>query len=155
MAVVVAARIGLSILLVSIGVGSSPGLAQEATNGLTRDVAAVLAAQTEAWNRGDLEAFMATYWKSDQLTFSSGGATERGWQATLDRYRRRYPDRAAMGTLSFSDLEVTALGDAAALALGRWHLRREGGDLGGNFSLVLRRIDGAWKIVHDHTSQEP
>ncbi len=110
--------------------------------------------QVAAWNRGDLEGFMAHYGQSDDLTFSSGGTTERGWQATLDRYRRRYPDRQSMGTLAFSDLEIHPLGHAAAYVLGRWTLRRHAAPLAGNFTLVLRRPQQDWLIVHDHTSQD-
>ncbi|MEO2017866.1 MAG: nuclear transport factor 2 family protein, partial [Fuerstiella sp.] len=94
------------------------------------------------------------YWNSEQLSFSSGGKTTRGWQATKDGYHRRYPTRDLMGWLTFSELEVTSLGDTAALVLGRWHLKRDSGPIGGNFSLTFRRIDGRWLIVHDHTSKE-
>ncbi|MEX2318111.1 MAG: nuclear transport factor 2 family protein [Pirellulales bacterium] len=114
----------------------------------------LLDAQLKAWNAGDVEAFMEYYWKSDDLTFSSGGKTTRSWKATLDRYRERYPTRAAMGTTTFKNLEITPLCDTAAMVLGEWQLRRESGEtIGGNFSLVLRRIDGKWLIIHDHTSQ--
>lgn len=112
----------------------------------------ILAQQAAAWNRGDIDAFMEHYWKSDQLAFSSGGHTTRGWQLTKDNYKRRYPTRERMGQLTFDSLEVTPLGDAAALMLGRWHLDRNPAPVGGNFSLIFRRIDGRWVIVHDHTS---
>jgi beta-aspartyl-peptidase (threonine type) len=118
----------------------------------TDAILATLAAQAEAWNRGDLEAFMQTYWKSDELTFSAGGRTTRGWQATLDRYRQRYSTPAAMGKLEFRELEVTMLGDEAALVLGEWRLQVGTESPAGNFSLVLRRIDNQWLIIHDHTS---
>jgi beta-aspartyl-peptidase (threonine type) len=116
----------------------------------------VLDDQIQAWNAGDIETFMETYWKSDDLTFSSGGKTTRSWKATLDRYRERYPTKAAMGTTTFKNLEITPLGDAAAMVLGEWQLRRDSGEtIGGNFTLVLRRIQGKWAIIHDHTSQSP
>ena len=113
----------------------------------------VLHVQDAAWNRGDIPAFMEHYVNSDDLTFSSGGQTTRGWSATLQRYVDRYPDRAAMGKLAFSDLEITLLSPSAALVLGRWHLTRDAGDIGGNFSLVFRKIAGRWLILHDHTSR--
>ena len=75
----------------------------------------------------------------------------RGWRATRDRYRRRYADRASMGKLTFSQLEITPLGDQAALVLGRWRLQRDE-PLAGNFTVVLRKRPDGWKIVHDHTS---
>jgi beta-aspartyl-peptidase (threonine type) len=115
-------------------------------------ILAVLQVQQQAWNRGDVEAFADHYWHSDELSFSSGGKTTRGWQATVDRYRQRYPTPEAMGQLAFDELEVTPLGRSAALVLGRWRLDREGDPQAGNFSLVFRKIDGRWVIVHDHTS---
>jgi len=118
-------------------------------------IAGVLSAQAAAWNAGDLDSFMEHYWRSDDLTFSSAGQTTRGWSATLDRYRTKYPNRDAMGTLKFDALEIRPLGDGVALVLGRWHVDRAGGPLEGNFSLVLRRIDDRWLIIHDHTSLMP
>jgi beta-aspartyl-peptidase (threonine type) len=108
--------------------------------------------QAAAWNAGSIERFMEHYWKSDQLTFSSGGRTTRSWQATLDRYRQKYPDQEAMGQLSFEELEVFSLGEDACFVLGRWSLRRTADRLSGNFTLVLRKMNDRWLIVHDHTS---
>lgn len=119
----------------------------------TSKIEAVLTAQAEAWNQGNIDDFMSHYWKSDELTFSSGGKTTRGWTSTRDNYRQRYPTRQQMGQLTFSQLEITPLGDSAALVLGRWRLAREMSPVGGNFSLVFRQIDGQWLIVHDHTSR--
>lgn len=112
----------------------------------------VLDAQAAAWNRGDVEAFMEGYWKSDATTFSSTSGVARGWQALLERYKRSYPDRKAMGRLTFSDLEITTLGPDAAFVLGRWQLERESDRPGGVYTLVLRRFPEGWRIVHDHTS---
>jgi ketosteroid isomerase-like protein len=116
-------------------------------------VESVLRAQQEAWNRGDVDEFMEHYWNSDDLTFSSAGTTTRGWTATLNRYRERYPTTEKMGRVNFSDLEITPLGDSAALVLGQWNLERESEPLSGNFTLVLRKFDDRWLIVHDHTSR--
>jgi beta-aspartyl-peptidase (threonine type) len=116
-------------------------------------VEAVLRTQEEAWNRGDIDAFVEHYWKSADLTFSSGGKTTRGWQETLNRYKERYPTREKMGRVGFDGLEITALGDSAALVLGQWSLKRENEPLKGNFSLVFRKLDGRWVIIHDHTSR--
>ncbi len=116
-------------------------------------IEAVLATQQSAWNAGDLDAFMQPYWRSEQLTFSSGGKVTRGWQSTLDSYRTRYPTSAEMGELSFTNLEITPLGSQAAMALGNWQLRRDPDPIGGNFTLVFRRFDDQWVIVHDHTSR--
>ena len=133
------------------GVGSSPvGVVGEAS----REIASLLDRQAAAWNAGDIESFMRPYWQSPELTFSSGGAVTRGWGSTLANYRKRYPTREAMGTLAFSDLEFQSLGGDAMLVLGRWRLMRDD-PIGGAFSLVWRRIDGSWVIVHDHTSRDP
>ena len=121
---------------------------------MTTQITAIITRQAEAWNRGDIDAFMEYYWKSERLTFSAGGKTTRGWQATRDGYHQRYPTRDQMGSLTFTNLEVTPLGETAALVLGRWHLKRGSEPIGGNFSLTFRLIDGHWLIVHDHTSKE-
>ncbi|MEM0927497.1 MAG: nuclear transport factor 2 family protein [Planctomycetota bacterium] len=112
-------------------------------------ITAVLRKQQAAWNRGDIDGFMEGYWKSEKLTFSSGGSTTRSWQSTIDRYKKKYNSREAMGTLTFDQLEVTPLADDAAFVLGRWDLKGIGG---GNFTLVMRKLDSRWVVVHDHTS---
>jgi beta-aspartyl-peptidase (threonine type) len=117
------------------------------------EIADVLGQQAAAWNAGDIGAFMRPYWHSPDLTFSSGGRVTRGWEPTLESYRKRYPTRATMGHLTFSNLEITELGGNAALVLGRWRLEREE-PIGGTFTLVWRRLDGRWVIVHDHTSRD-
>ncbi len=128
-------------------------ISPSAWESVAAELEAVLRLQAEAWNAGDLDRFMEHYWNSDELTFSSGGQITRGWRGTLDRYRQRYPTTERMGRLTFDQLEVRPLGDAAALVLGRWHLAREDDMPGGNFSLVVRKLAGRWLIVHDHTSQ--
>jgi beta-aspartyl-peptidase (threonine type) len=116
-------------------------------------VEAILRAQEEAWNQGDLEAFMEHYWQSESLTFSSEGKTTTGWNETLQRYRERYATQEAMGRLTLSELQITPLGDSAALVLGKWKVQRAREPLSGNFSLVVRKFDNRWLIVHDHTSR--
>jgi uncharacterized protein (TIGR02246 family) len=115
----------------------------------------VLTAQQSAWNRGDVEGFLQGYWHSPELTFSGSGGIARGWEAVLARYKEHYPDRSAMGKLDFSGLEFRFLGPDAALVLGRWHLERQTGDVGGVFSLVFARFPEGWRIIHDHTSEVP
>lgn len=107
--------------------------------------------QAAAWNRGDIEAFMQGYWKSDKLTFVSSQVT-RGWQQTLDRYKKSYDSREKMGTLTFSDLEITVLSKDAAVVLGSWSLQREKDKPGGKFTLIFRKFKDGWRVVHDHTS---
>jgi beta-aspartyl-peptidase (threonine type) len=112
----------------------------------------VLDAQQNSWNHGNVDAFLDGYWRSPDLTFSGSGGIARGWDGVRERYKKNYPDRAAMGQLDFSELEFRFLGKDAALVLGHWHLARQQGDIGGVFSLVWRRLPEGWRIIHDHTS---
>jgi ketosteroid isomerase-like protein len=114
-------------------------------------IKSVLTDQVKSWNQGDILGFMETYWKDDRMTFSSGGETRQGWQATLDRYKSSYP-KEKMGQLRFDRLHITLLSSDSAFALGEWHLDINGEKKDGNFTLVLRKLNGAWKIVHDHSS---
>ena len=119
------------------------------------EIGAVLREQVAAWNRGDVRAFMQGYWNSPETEFVSVSGVTRGWRTVLERYQQRYPDRAAMGHLTFSGLEITLLGPAAALVVGRWHLQRKPKDVGGIFTLVFRKFPEGWRIINDHTSQSP
>jgi ketosteroid isomerase-like protein len=120
-------------------------------------VNAVLAAQLDAWNRGDLDGYMAGYWKSPDLVFFSNGTETRGWQATLDRYRARYQaDGQQMGTLDFPKLDILTLGAEAAIARGQWRLKMpDGKELKGMTSVIFRKLPEGWRIVHDHSSAAP
>jgi ketosteroid isomerase-like protein len=111
----------------------------------------VMADQQAAWNRGDLEDFMQGYWKSDSLLFVGKTAPTKGWQATLNNYKKGYPNKAAMGTLSFNILKVDVLDATNAFVLGGWNVKTDK-DAGGYFTLWFRKINGEWKIVVDHTS---
>lgn len=115
-------------------------------------ITAALSTQQAAWNRGDVDAFMEAYWHSPELTFSGSNGVARGWDGVLARYKKSYPDRAAMGQLDFSGLEFHFLGPDAALVLGNFHLKREKDEPRGVFSLVWQRFPEGWKIIHDHTS---
>jgi len=115
-------------------------------------ISSVLRAQQSAWNHADVDAFLEGYWHSPELTFSGSSGVAHGWDGVLARYKKNYPDRSAMGQLSFSDLEFRFLGPDAALVLGKWHLQREKDELGGVFTLVWQRFPQGWKIIHDHTS---
>lgn len=120
-----------------------------------RDITALLTAQAAAWNRGDIDAFMQSYAKTDTLRFASGGTVTLGWRPTRERYQQRYPDRATMGTLAFTDLEITGLAPDAAIAFGRWKLTREKDAPHGLFTLTLRKTAAGWRIIQDHTSSAP
>jgi uncharacterized protein (TIGR02246 family) len=117
-------------------------------------VRAVLEEQVAAWNKGDLDRFMATYWDSAKLTFYSGGTVTRGYRALAERYRKTYQsDGKEMGKLTFSDMEVEPLGPDATLARARWKLVTSKETIEGLFTLILRKFPDGWKIVHDHTSR--
>lgn len=122
----------------------------------TADILALMNAAEAGWNAGDLERYMQCYWRSDELRFAGGATVNRGWEAVLASYRRAYADADAMGRLTFSDLDVMVLADDAAVVFGRWLLDRKGEAPDdaphGLFTLVLRRFDVGWRIVHDHTS---
>jgi beta-aspartyl-peptidase (threonine type) len=127
-------------------------LAKEPPNDLGA-VRKVLDDQTAAWNKGDLEAFMAGYWKSDALSFYSGKNKTAGWQATLDRYRKKYQGEGKeMGKLSFEELSVEFLGTDHALVRGRFRLQLQKDTPTGIFTLILRKLPEGWRIIHDHTS---
>jgi ketosteroid isomerase-like protein len=112
----------------------------------------VMDEQAEAWNRGDIEGFMRGYWQSEKLVFVSGDKVTRGWQETLDRYKKSYDTRAKMGTLTFSDLEIDVLSKDAAVVLGTWSLQREKDNPKGKFTLIFRKFKYGWRVVMDHTS---
>lgn len=113
----------------------------------------VLDSQAAAWNKGDLEGFMAGYWKSPDLTFFSGKDRTRGWQATIERYRKKYQSEGRkMGKLTFSAVEIEVLGPASAWVRGRWQVVRGKETLSGLFTLIFKKLPQGWRIVHDHTS---
>lgn len=142
-----AALLSVSALRARVAQAAAPNAASR------RAIEQLLREQQQAWNRGDIEKFVEGYWRSPELTFSGSSGVQRGWDAVLARYRRSYPDRAAMGQLDFTDLEFRFLAPDAALVLGRWHLSRPpDNDAGGVFSLVLQKFPEGWRIIHDHTS---
>ncbi len=123
-------------------------------NAQTNDETAIRNAmnkQLTAWNSGNINAFMQTYWQSDSLLFVSNPPTY-GWQKTLDRYKQAYADTAAMGKLSFDLLQLKQLSSKYFFVMGAWHLKRTAGDLGGYFTLLFKKINGKWLIVVDHSS---
>ena len=119
------------------------------------EIQSVLSAQQDAWNRGDIDAFMNGYAQSASTVFVTEDEVRRGWETVRDRYRIRYSDRAKMGTLSFSNIEVTMLSPDAAVVLGLWRLERANDEPHGRFTLIFKRLPEGWRIVHDHTSAAP
>ena len=108
--------------------------------------------QTKAWNKGDIETFMQTYWKNDSLMFIGKSGVTRGWQKTLDNYKRGYPDTAVMGKLAFDIIQVKKISPEYYFVVGKWMLTRSIGDLSGHYTLLLQKIKGKWVIIADHSS---
>src|ERR1051326_2384402 len=112
----------------------------------------VLNDQVKAWNNGDIETFMQGYWKNDSLMFIGKSGINWGWQKTLESYKKRYPDTTAMGQLSFDIILVKELSPEYYYVVGKWMLKRSIGDLTGHYNLLLRKINGRWLIIADHSS---
>lgn len=117
-------------------------------------IKSLLFTQQTAWNEGNIDQFMEAYWKSDELQFGGASGITRGWQATLDGYKKRYPDQATMGQLTFEIKDLTKHSKKVVSLTGSWQLKRTIGDIGGHYLLIWRKINGQWKIVVDHTSAE-
>jgi len=117
-----------------------------------KSILQILAQQTEAWNNGNLVAFMQGYWESDSLLFIGKNGPTQGYAATLANYQKSYPNPAAMGKLSFDRLSLKMIDHHNYFVVGRWQLKRQNGDLAGYFSLWWKRIKGKWVIVADHSS---
>ena len=119
---------------------------------IVAQIRSILSAQQDAWNRGDIDGFMNGYARSRSTIFVSEDAARRGWETVRARYKKKYPDRAKMGLLAFSNLEITPVSAEAAVVLGRWKLKRAQDQPHGRFTLIFRKSADGWRIVHDHTS---
>jgi len=143
------------VLLTLFSLGTLPAHSQseaKTASANRRAILQTLKRQTEDWNTGRIDKFMDGYWPSDSLTFVGKAGITYGYRATLDNYKKRYPDRASMGTLKFDILQLDLLGSDVAYVIGKWHLTRPKiGDAGGHFTLVWRKIKDRWLIVSDHT----
>lgn len=116
------------------------------------EISNAMSIQEKAWNEGNLEQFMEPYWHSDSLQFIGKRGITHGWQATLDNYKKGYPDREAMGTLQFTNLSIDALSDSSAYVIGKWELFRTADTLSGHYSLLWKKMGDKWQIVADHSS---
>lgn len=118
-------------------------------------ILAVLEAQVRAWNQGDIVAFMSGYLDSDSTRLVSAKGVSEGYQRVLARYLSAYPTKEKMGELSFSELKINRLSAEIAIVIGHWNLKRsdrDGGNIGGYFTLIFQKTENGWKIIHDHTS---
>jgi ketosteroid isomerase-like protein len=137
------------VLFVVIALTTNSLYAQHKTE---QQILDVLEAQDAAWNSGDLVGFMETYWNNDSLMFIGKSGVTYGWSNTLKNYQRGYPDTAAMGKLKFTMIRIEKLSRKKYFIVGKWQLTRTAGNLQGHFTLLLRKINGQWKIVVDHSS---
>ena len=119
---------------------------------IEKEIAVVLYNQVRYWNEGSIEKYMSGYDRSDSLRFASGGDVSYGWQTTFNRYKKGYPNRDAMGILTFSDIDITVISEDAALVFGKWELQKENENPWGLFTLLFQKTKDGWRIVHDHTS---
>ena len=142
-------------MTICVALAWRPPTAIRADSSDDAQIRAVLDMQTAAWNRGDIDTFMTSYWNSNQTEFLGASGIAHGWQAVLDRYHRSYPDRKTMGTVSFSDLEIHLTCADAAYVVGKFHLIRESDQPSGVFSLDFRKFPEGWRIVLDHTTAFP
>jgi ketosteroid isomerase-like protein len=148
------ALIGLYVVCLLIGGGAVVFACVAVSRPPPQDaIRQVLDDQVAAWNRADLDGFMAGYWNSPDLSFYSGKDKKRGWQETFNRYRARYQaEGKEMGSLTFTELDIEMLGSDTALVRGRWKVDMSKESLEGLFTLLMRRFPAGWRIVHDHTS---
>lgn len=142
----------LLLLVLFIVLAAMNAGAQTKDERVSNDIRKVMDAQVAAWNAGDIEGYMRGYWNSPDLVFVSGDNITRGWQPTLERYKKNYDSKAKMGMLSFADLQINILSKDAAAVLGSWSLAREKDNPHGKFTLIFRKFKDGWRIVHDHTS---
>ena len=117
-----------------------------------KEIRNILATQTAAWNRGDIDQFMNGYWENDSLMFIGKSGVTYGWSNTLNNYKKGYPDIAAMGQLNFDLIQVKKLSKKYYHITGKWFLKRSIGDVGGHYTLVFQKINGRWVIISDHSS---
>ena len=118
----------------------------------TQAIEAVLNAQRDAWNKGDIESYMDGYDRSENTVFVSGDNVTHGWKTVLERYKKSYDTREKMGQLTFSDLDIKFLDKDTAVVIGRWLLKRSSDEPHGRFTLIFKKTKAGWRIIHDHTS---
>ncbi|MBK7290831.1 MAG: DUF4440 domain-containing protein [Chitinophagaceae bacterium] len=139
-------RIALSILVIVLSLQLSAQSKDE------KEIRSILATQTAAWNRGDIDQFMNGYWENDSLMFIGKSGVTYGWANTLNNYKKGYPDTAAMGQLIFNLIQVKKLSKKYYHVTGKWFLKRSIGDIGGHYTLLFQKINDRWVIISDHSS---
>ena len=109
----------------------------------------IMKTQEKAWSANDLEGFMQGYWKSDSLKFYGSNGLTKGWQQTLDKYKKGYPTKEHSGTLNFKINDISKISENSYWVMGEYFLKRSVGDANGIFMIIFKKINGEWKIVAD------
>ncbi|TKC01088.1 DUF4440 domain-containing protein [Pedobacter cryophilus] len=134
------------ILFFAMLMSSYIGFAQE------NEIKNLLEQQRSGWNKGDMEAYMQGYWKSDSLLFVARSGPDYGWQKTLESYKKFYPDKASMGFLTFDIKEIKMIDKTHAFVLGAWNIKKEKDEAKGFFTLIVQKFESGWKVIVDHSS---
>jgi hypothetical protein len=123
--------------------------AQTQTSQDKEAILSVMALQETAWNNHDLEGFMEGYWKNDSLKFYGGSGLTKGWENTLNNYKKGYPTKDESGFLKFVINDVSKIEDHTYWVMGEYHLTRDVGNANGVFIIIFKKINGEWKIIAD------
>ncbi|SHI92234.1 YybH family protein [Pseudozobellia thermophila] len=137
----------VQLLFLGLGLVFSTSLCAQDTD--QSAIRSILDKQASAWSNGDLEAFMQDYWKSDSLTYFSRGSITKGWETTLNKYKKGYPSKAHTGQLTFKIAQLTQISENAYYVMGEYFLTRKVGNAHGTFMIIFKKIDGEWKIIAD------
>jgi ketosteroid isomerase-like protein len=141
-----------AIPLVLFPLPACAGLGESDVEAARQEILAAMKVSAEAWNAGDIDRYMECYDRSKEVRFAGEESYSLGWQTVLDNYRKGYPDRASMGTLTYSDVDVTVISPDGALVFGRWRLDRREDSPSGLYTLLFRKGPAGWRIVHDHST---
>ncbi|GAB4334588.1 MAG: hypothetical protein OHK0038_11820 [Flammeovirgaceae bacterium] len=142
---------GFLFCLIILGTSTKKIHAQQSDKDIV-EIQKVLEKQQEAWNDGNLEKFMKGYYQSENLKFIGKSGVTYGWEATLARYKKAYPDKKAMGKLTFEIISIEKIEKKSVFVIGKWTLKKDDGEVTGHFSLLWKKIKGEWLIVADHSS---
>lgn len=146
----------LPLLLLFTSCSNTPGqkddVAYKLSDSESDEIINTLMATQDAWNEGNLDEFMKGYWKSEKLVFTGVAGPSYGYDSTLERYKKGYPNQEAMGMLKFSVKDLYKIDQRTALMIGKFYLSRSIGDVVGHYTLVWQKMDGEWFIISDHSS---
>jgi hypothetical protein len=117
-----------------------------------KNITAMLDKQLESWNMGDIDGFMRSYWNNDSVMYIGKSGVTYGYNNILEKYKKGFPDTSSMGKLSFDILQLKEISPENYFVLGKYTVTRNKGVLQGHFTLIVKKINGQWVIVSDHSS---